>query len=88
MGDARGGRQAGGRTDAPARPTTTGISLSELAEQVGGRLAGADATSVVVDDVSFDSRARATKRTMFAAVRGERADGHDFAADAVANGVG
>ena len=25
---------------------------------------------------------------MFAAVRGERADGHDFAADAVANGVG
>jgi UDP-N-acetylmuramoyl-L-alanyl-D-glutamate--2,6-diaminopimelate ligase len=88
MGDARGGRQADDRNGAPVQPTTTGIALQELADQVGGRLVGADATSVVVDDVSFDSRERATKRTMFAAVRGERADGHDFAADAVANGVG
>ncbi|MFC4729335.1 UDP-N-acetylmuramoyl-tripeptide--D-alanyl-D-alanine ligase [Coralloluteibacterium thermophilus] len=53
-------------------------SLSRLATWCGGRLHGED---VRVSDVAIDSRA-AGPASLFVALRGERADGHDFVASA------
>ncbi|MGH2528324.1 MAG: UDP-N-acetylmuramoyl-tripeptide--D-alanyl-D-alanine ligase [Actinomycetota bacterium] len=57
--------------------------LSEVAEAVGGRLLGDDATAT---SVATDSRS-ATPGSLFVALRGEHADGHDFVADAMARGA-
>jgi UDP-N-acetylmuramoyl-tripeptide--D-alanyl-D-alanine ligase len=61
------------------------LSLAQIAEITGGTLAG-EATALVTGEVVIDSR-RARPGGMFAAVAGERADGHDFAADAIAAGA-
>lgn len=57
--------------------------LSDVAEAVGGRLIGDDATAT---SVATDSRT-ATPGSLFFALRGEHADGHGFVADAVARGA-
>jgi UDP-N-acetylmuramoyl-tripeptide--D-alanyl-D-alanine ligase len=61
------------------------LSLAQVAQVTGGELAG-DATALVTGEVVIDSR-RAGPGGLFAAVAGERADGHDFAADAIAAGA-
>jgi UDP-N-acetylmuramoyl-tripeptide--D-alanyl-D-alanine ligase len=62
------------------------LTLAQIAEITGGRLYG-DPTAVVTGEVVIDSR-RAAPGGLFAAVAGERADGHDFASAAVAAGAG
>jgi UDP-N-acetylmuramoyl-tripeptide--D-alanyl-D-alanine ligase len=63
------------------------LSLDELARITGARPDGvADPGAVVSGPVVIDSR-RAGPGGLFAAVAGERADGHDFAAAAVAAGA-
>ena len=57
--------------------------LSDVAAAVGGRLAGSDAA---VSSVAVDSRA-AERGSLFVAMRGDRSDGHEFVADAVARGA-
>jgi len=60
-------------------------TLAEVAGLVGGRLADTDGAPVVTD-VVLDSRATGPG-SLFAALPGERADGHDFAATSGAGGV-
>jgi UDP-N-acetylmuramoyl-tripeptide--D-alanyl-D-alanine ligase len=62
------------------------LSLARIAQACGGRLDGADPEAVVSGEVVIDSR-RAAPGGLFAAVAGERSDGHDFAAAAVAAGA-
>jgi UDP-N-acetylmuramoyl-tripeptide--D-alanyl-D-alanine ligase len=67
------------------------LSLARIAQITGGRLAGddrhrADPAAVVTGEVVIDSR-RVAPGGLFAAVAGERSDGHDFAAAAVAAGA-
>ncbi len=62
------------------------LTLRELAGVVGGRLYCADGAAVVGSDVVIDSR-RVVPGGLFCAVRGERVDGHSFAAGAVAAGA-
>jgi len=63
------------------------LSLEEIARFTGARLdGGADPSAVVCGPVVIDSR-RAAPGGLFAAVEGERADGHDFAGAAVAAGA-
>ncbi len=62
------------------------MTLAEVAAAVGGRLAGADPAAEVTGSVEYDSR-RVTAGGLFLAFPGERADGHDFAADALAAGA-
>jgi UDP-N-acetylmuramoyl-tripeptide--D-alanyl-D-alanine ligase len=58
------------------------LSLDEIARVTGARLdGGADPAAVVTGPVVIDSR-RVAPGALFAAVEGERADGHDFAATA------
>jgi UDP-N-acetylmuramoyl-tripeptide--D-alanyl-D-alanine ligase len=57
--------------------------LSEVAEAVGGRLRGGDATVSVVET---DSR-RIERGALFVALRGPRSDGHDFVNEAHARGA-
>ena len=59
------------------------LNLSEVSQLTGGRLAGADAR---VTGVSIDTRTLAPG-DLFVALPGERADGHRFAADALAQGA-
>lgn len=59
------------------------LSLAEIARITGGRAAG---DAMVTGPVVIDSR-RAGPGALFAALRGERADGHDFARQAVAAGA-
>ena len=61
------------------------LSLAQVARITGGQL-HAEAASVVTGEVVIDSR-RAGPGGLFAAVAGERSDGHDFAAGAVAAGA-
>ena len=61
------------------------LTLARIAEVTGGRLHG-DPAAVVTGEVVIDSR-RAGPGGLFAAVAGERADGHDFASAAVAAGA-
>jgi UDP-N-acetylmuramoyl-tripeptide--D-alanyl-D-alanine ligase len=61
------------------------LTLAQVAEITGGVLHGEPA-AVVTGEVAIDSR-RAGPGGLFAAVAGERADGHDFAAAAVAAGA-
>jgi UDP-N-acetylmuramoyl-tripeptide--D-alanyl-D-alanine ligase len=66
------------------------LSLAEIADIVGGRLADVSAdeaaTIRVTGTVEFDSRA-VTPGGLFLALPGARSDGHDFAAGAVAAGA-
>lgn len=63
------------------------LPLEEIARITGARLdGGADPAAVVDGPVVIDSR-RAGPGGLFAAVAGERADGHDFAAAAIAAGA-
>jgi UDP-N-acetylmuramoyl-tripeptide--D-alanyl-D-alanine ligase len=61
------------------------LSLAQIARVCGGEPRG-DPTAVVAGEVVIDSR-RAAAGGLFAAVTGEHADGHDFAAAAVAAGA-
>ena len=58
---------------------------SQLARLAGARVLG-DPDALVGPDVVIDSRA-ATPGSLFVALPGERVDGHDFAAAAVAAGA-
>jgi len=62
------------------------LSLARIAQITGGQLAHGDPGAVVSGEVVIDSR-RAGPGGLFAAVAGERSDGHDFAAAAVAAGA-
>ena len=63
------------------------LALEEIARITGARLdGGADPSAVVFGPVVIDSR-RAAPGGLFAAVEGERADGHDFAGAAFAAGA-
>jgi UDP-N-acetylmuramoyl-tripeptide--D-alanyl-D-alanine ligase len=62
------------------------LSLARIAEITGGQLGHGDPAAVVSGEVVIDSR-RAGPGGLFAAVAGERSDGHDFAAAAVAAGA-
>jgi UDP-N-acetylmuramoyl-tripeptide--D-alanyl-D-alanine ligase len=63
------------------------LALGEIARITGARLdGGADPAALVTGPVVIDSR-RAGPGGLFAAVEGERVDGHDFAATARAAGV-
>jgi UDP-N-acetylmuramoyl-tripeptide--D-alanyl-D-alanine ligase len=67
------------------------LSLARIAEVTGGQLRGdaahpVDPGAVVTGEVVIDSR-RVVPGGLFAAVAGERSDGHDFAAAAVAAGA-
>ena len=59
------------------------LPLSLLAHWAGGQLHGED---TVVDAIGNDSRAM-RPGSLYLALRGERFDGHDFAASALANGA-
>lgn len=62
------------------------LTLAEIAEIVGGTLHRSDGTEVVIAGVEFDSR-KLRDGGLFVALPGERVDGHDFAAQAVAAGA-
>ena len=63
------------------------MTLREVAEATGGRLAGgADPGARVTGPVVVDSR-QVVPGALFAALPGERVDGHDFAAGAVQAGA-
>jgi UDP-N-acetylmuramoyl-tripeptide--D-alanyl-D-alanine ligase len=62
------------------------MSLAEIAAAVDGTLAGAEPTARVTGGVEFDSR-KVGKGDLFVAFAGARADGHEFAADALASGA-
>jgi UDP-N-acetylmuramoyl-tripeptide--D-alanyl-D-alanine ligase len=59
------------------------LSAGWIADAVGGRLDGIDAQSLLTS-ISTDSR---TPADLFVAIAGERVDGHDYAAAAVAAGA-
>ena len=61
------------------------LTAGEIADAVSGTLAAIDAATTVTD-VCVDSRA-VPPGSLFVAIRGERADGHDFAAEVVAAGA-
>jgi UDP-N-acetylmuramoyl-tripeptide--D-alanyl-D-alanine ligase len=62
------------------------LSLTKIAEITRGTRTGGAPDAVVTGPVLIDSRA-AEPGALFAAVRGERADGHDYAAAAIAAGA-
>jgi len=62
------------------------LALEEVAAAVGGRLVDADPRAAVTGSVEFDSR-KVGPGGLFVAFPGEKVDGHDFAAAAVAAGA-
>lgn len=62
------------------------LTLAEVAEATGGRLVHAAGAEVVTGAVEFDSR-EVGPGGLFVAFDGEKADGHDFAAAAIAAGA-
>jgi UDP-N-acetylmuramoyl-tripeptide--D-alanyl-D-alanine ligase len=62
------------------------LTLAEVATIVAGRLHHADPSVRVTGSVEFDSRA-VTRGGLFLALPGERVDGHDYVAAAVAAGA-
>jgi UDP-N-acetylmuramoyl-tripeptide--D-alanyl-D-alanine ligase len=62
------------------------LSLAKVAEITRGRLDGASPEAVVSGPVVIDSR-RVEPGSLFAALRGEHADGHDFATPAIEAGA-
>jgi UDP-N-acetylmuramoyl-tripeptide--D-alanyl-D-alanine ligase len=65
------------------------LSLARIAQITGGQLCHGDPAAVVSGEVVIDSRRveGSGPGGLFAAVAGERSDGHDFAAAAVAAGA-
>jgi len=61
-------------------------TLDEIAAALGGRVRGAEGSTVLVASLVVDSRA-ATAGTMFVALPGESADGHVFVRDALERGA-
>ncbi len=61
------------------------MTLAEIAEVVGGRVDGPD--DVAVKREAFVDSRSVVPAGLYVAVRGEHVDGHDFAADAVADGA-
>ncbi|MEI7374875.1 UDP-N-acetylmuramoyl-tripeptide--D-alanyl-D-alanine ligase [Dickeya chrysanthemi] len=59
------------------------VSLRQLADVLGARLVGKD---LIISDVSTDTR-KLTAGCLFVALRGEKFDAHDYAADAVNYGA-
>lgn len=59
------------------------VTLSQLAEILGGELKGGDLT---LDAVTTDTR-KVTPGCLFVALKGERFDAHDFAETAKENGA-
>ncbi|MER5455821.1 UDP-N-acetylmuramoyl-tripeptide--D-alanyl-D-alanine ligase [Micromonospora sp. NPDC002389] len=62
------------------------LSLAEVASAVDGRLVDADPAAQVTGSVEFDSR-KVSAGGLFVAFDGEKVDGHDYAAAAVADGA-
>jgi UDP-N-acetylmuramoyl-tripeptide--D-alanyl-D-alanine ligase len=62
------------------------LTLAEVADAVGGILHSCSGTEVITGGVEFDSR-RVQPGGLFVALPGERVDGHDFAAAAIAAGA-
>ncbi|GAA2355922.1 UDP-N-acetylmuramoyl-tripeptide--D-alanyl-D-alanine ligase [Saccharopolyspora halophila] len=62
------------------------LSLADIAQAVDGRLHRAEGSEIVSAGVEFDSR-KVENGGLFVAVPGERVDGHEFAAGAVADGA-
>ncbi|MFI7077265.1 UDP-N-acetylmuramoyl-tripeptide--D-alanyl-D-alanine ligase [Micromonospora sp. NPDC049903] len=62
------------------------LSLAEVASAVDGRLVDADPAAQVTGGVEFDSR-KVRAGGLFVAFDGEKVDGHDYAAAAVADGA-
>jgi UDP-N-acetylmuramoyl-tripeptide--D-alanyl-D-alanine ligase len=62
------------------------LSLERIAEITRGTILGAPPEATITGPVVIDSRA-VRPGALFVAVRGERVDGHDFAAAAVASGA-
>ena len=62
------------------------LTLEEIAEITGGRLAHARGTEVVTGGVEFDSR-KVRPGGLFVAFAGAVADGHEFAGKAIADGA-
>lgn len=62
------------------------LSAARAADLVGGRLSGLSDTTMLTGPVVIDSR-EASPGCLFAALRGTRADGHEFAAAAVQAGA-
>lgn len=62
------------------------MTLGEIADVVGGRLAGADPAACVSAPVEFDSR-KVRPGGLFLALPGEHVDGHAFARHAVGAGA-
>jgi len=60
------------------------LTLGQIRDIVGGELIGDP--SIQVSGISIDSRT-STSGDLFAAIVGERVDGHDFAAHALSNGA-
>lgn len=62
------------------------VSLAEVADVVGGVLHSCSGSEMITGGVEFDSR-RVQPGGLFVALPGERVDGHDFAAAAMAAGA-
>ncbi|HEX6150092.1 Mur ligase domain-containing protein [Nocardioides sp.] len=62
------------------------LTLDEIAAITAGRLVNADPSVTVTAGVEYDTRAL-RPGGLFVAFAGERVDGHDFAANAVAAGA-
>lgn len=62
------------------------MTLAEVAAAVGGQLQNADPETLVTGSVEFDTR-KLVPGSLFVALVGENNDGHDFAAQAVAQGA-
>ncbi|MEU5552423.1 UDP-N-acetylmuramoyl-tripeptide--D-alanyl-D-alanine ligase [Micromonospora sp. NPDC047793] len=62
------------------------LSLAEVASAVDGRLVDADPDARIIGSVEFDSR-KVAAGGLFVAFDGEKVDGHDYAAAAVADGA-
>ncbi|HTZ45193.1 MAG TPA: UDP-N-acetylmuramoyl-tripeptide--D-alanyl-D-alanine ligase [Jatrophihabitans sp.] len=63
-----------------------GMTVGEIARVVGGRSHRIDPQLVVTGKVEFDSR-RVVPGDLFLAIKGEHADGHEFAGTALAAGA-
>ncbi len=62
------------------------LTAAEVAEIVAGRLAGLDPQLAISGKVEFDSR-KVLPGDLFLAIKGEHADGHDYAGVAMAAGA-
>lgn len=61
------------------------LKVTEIIKATGGRLISGDITGIITD-ITTDSR-KAGTGSLFAAIRGERADGHDYIDDVFSKGA-